>query len=52
MESRRQVGNKVRAPTHAPMFHLGKSNTVLFGCALLKSDVVVAWILNFGDINL
>ncbi len=37
------------APHHTRMFHIGQNNVFLFGRVLLQADVVVIWILDFGD---
>ena len=34
------------------MFHIGQCDVFLFGRVLLQADVVIIWILDFGDVNL
>src|SRR3984957_13936980 len=52
METGRKIVNEFHAPPHTRMLHIGQSNIFLFGRVLLQADVVMTWILHFGDVDL
>jgi hypothetical protein len=48
VETRREVVNEFSTPSHSGVLQI----LVPFGGVLLQADVVIIWILDFGDVNL